>query len=121
MTAGRECPILETVPNLNRLFLLGRGGEEWGMWRAFIEFQKRILLGAIGIGRRPDDDDAERVRKAVLAIFALFMATGLPLEVWLALERGQPESALLLGAWAALSMVCLVHFCSLLSLILPAV
>ena len=80
------------------------------MWRAFIAFEKRMLLAAIAIGRRPEDQDAERVRKAVLAIFALFMAGGAPIEMWMALERGRSDSAMLMGAWGGLSLVCLVHF-----------
>ncbi len=80
------------------------------MWRALIDFEKRFLLAAVGIGRRPEDDEDERVRKAVLALLGLFMVTGLPIEVWFAHARGRDDTAVMMAIWSFLSLVGLIHF-----------
>ena len=80
------------------------------MLKAALEFEKRLLMRAVSIGRRPDDDDNERVRKAVLALFSLFMAFGAPFEVYTAIANGRPAEAVFMGVWTALTLAGLVHF-----------
>jgi adenylate cyclase len=80
------------------------------MGKALIEIPKKVFFALVRVGRRPEDDEDERVRKAVLAILSFFLVSGIPKQALLSHNRGQDALALMLMTWAVAVVIGFIHF-----------
>jgi len=75
-----------------------------------IERMKALAEKLLAIGAREGDSRDERIRKAVLHLFALAMILGAPVDGYLSLSGGQRAMGMILMAYTGATLVGYVHF-----------